>query len=106
MLLARGVQGRHDGHRHMRDDGSGVVTVTRARCRRGEGGGGGRRQLEDRVGSATSPRRVDGRAVGAQRDGSAQITLSKPFATPEQVDRDRHGAQRHRGPLRDVARHA
>ena len=69
------------------DDGSGVVSVTAAldpdAVKAAESGGG---KLEDRVrlgDLAAGGWTVDPWARAA--DGSAQLTLSKPFDTPEQA---------------------
>lgn len=88
----------------MHDDGSGVVTVTAVldpdAVKAAESGGG---KLEDRV------RLGDLAAHGwtvqpwaRAADGSAQITFTKPFSSPEQataIVKELNGAA---GPLRDV----
>ena len=88
----------------VRDDGSGVVTVTAVldpdAVKAAESGGG---KLEDRVrlGDLTKA----GWTVqpwARATDGSAQITLSKPFSSPQQaaaIVKELNGTA---GPLRDV----
>ena len=88
VVLLGGVQGRHDGHVDMHDDGSGVVTVAPSldpdAVQAAEAGGG---KLEDRVRLADlAAAGWTVLAVGAQRaDGTAAITLSKPFSSPDEV---------------------
>jgi hypothetical protein len=88
----------------VRDDGSGVVTVTAVldpdAVRAAEAGGG---KLEDRV------RLGDLTAAGwtvqpwaRATDGSAQIVLSKPFSSPAQVAGIMREISGTTGPLRDV----
>lgn len=88
----------------VRDDGSGVVAVTAAldpdAVKATEAGGG---KLEDRV------RVGDLAAAGwsvqpwvRAADGSARLTFSKPFATPEQASAILHQINGAVGPLRDV----
>jgi len=89
----------------MHDDGSGVVSVTAVldpdAVKAVESGGG---KLEDRV------RLGDLAKAGwtvqpwaRATDGSAQITLTKPFASPEQATAILKEINGTAGPLRDVA---
>jgi hypothetical protein len=88
----------------MRDDGSGVVSVTAAldpdAVKAAESGGG---KLEDRI------RLGDLAAAGwtvrpwaRAADGSAQLTLTKPFRDPEQATAILKELNGTAGPLRDV----
>ena len=86
------------------DDGSGVVTVTAVldpdAVKAAESGGG---KLEDRVrlGDLTNAGwTVQPWARAA--DGSAQITFTKPFSSPEQATAIVHELNGAAGPLRDV----
>jgi hypothetical protein len=88
----------------VRDDGSGVVTVVAAldpdAVKAAEAGGG---KLEDRVRLADLTKA--GWAVqpwARAADGSAQLTLSKPFSSPAQAAAIVKEISGTAGPLRDV----
>jgi hypothetical protein len=88
----------------VRDDGTGVVTVTAAldadAVKAAEAGGG---KLEDRVRLADLTKAgwtVQPWARAA--DGSAQLTLSKPFSSPAQAAAIVKEVSGTAGPLRDV----
>jgi hypothetical protein len=88
----------------MHDDGSGVVSVTAVldadAVRAAEAGGG---KLEDRVrlGDLAQAGWTAGSWVRAP-DGTARITLSKPFSSPSDVAGIMHELNGTAGPLRDV----
>jgi hypothetical protein len=89
----------------MHDDGSGVVTVTAVldpdAVKAAEAGGG---KLEDRVRLGDLP--AHGWTVqpwARAADGSAQLTLTKPFSTPEEATAIVKEVNGTVGPLRDVA---